>query len=213
MALLPYQEIFLWSIGLSLLMTIMSRFLANQQEMRKAKKDMAFYRDKATKAQKSGDLKKANEYTSEMMRASQKQFRQNMKPMMLSFLVFIIALGWLGSAYGDVVISVSNSTNLLFTYQGVSHKMQLEGNLTKVDLNLDGQFSQEEVFAQGSVFSYGGMDWKVNIVPDKEIRLQAIVAQSPFTIPFIGLELSWFWLYIIIVLPLSVVFRKLLNVA
>jgi uncharacterized membrane protein (DUF106 family) len=213
MALLPYQEIFLWSIGLSLLMTIISKFLANQQEMRRAKKDMAFYREKATKAQKSGDLKKANEYTSEMLKASQKQFRQNLKPMMLSFLIFIIALGWLGSAYGDVVVSLSNSTNLLFTYQGVSHKMQLEGNLTKVDLNLDGQFSQEEALAQGSVFSYGGMDWKVDIVPDKEIRLQAIVAQSPFTIPFIGSELNWFWLYIIIVLPLSMVFRKLLNVA
>lgn len=141
MALLPYQEIFLWSIGLSLLMTIISKFLANQQEMRKAKKDMAFYREKATKAQKSGDLKKANEYTSEMLKASQRQFRQNLKPMMLSFLIFIVVLGWLNTTYSSVKII------------------------------------------------------------------------SPVPIPLLGSELNWFWLYIIIVLPLSMVFRKLLNVA
>jgi uncharacterized membrane protein (DUF106 family) len=136
-----YQEIFILSLGLSLLMTLASKFLANQQEMKKAKKDMEFFRDKASKAQKSGDLKKSNEYMSDMMKASSKQFRLNMKPMMFSFLIVILAASWFGVTYGTAKIL------------------------------------------------------------------------SPVNIPFLGSQLNWFWWYVIIVLPFSTIFRKLLDVA
>lgn len=139
--LLPYQEIFIWSLGLSFLMTIASRLLANQQEMKKAKKDMEFFRNKATQAQKSGDVKKMNEYTGEMMKASSRQFKLNMKPMMFSFLIVILAASWFAAAYGEVKIA------------------------------------------------------------------------SPISIPVLGSELNWFYWYIIIVLPFSTIFRKLLDVA
>jgi uncharacterized membrane protein (DUF106 family) len=136
-----YQEIFILSLGLSLLMTLASKFLVNQQEMKKAKKDMEFFRDKASKAQKAGDLKKSNEYMSEMMKASSRQFRHNMKPMLFSFVIVILAASWFAVSYADVKIL------------------------------------------------------------------------SPLNIPLIGNELTWFWWYIIIVLPFSTIFRKLLDVA
>lgn len=135
-----YQEIFIMSVGLSLLMTLASKFLVNQQEMKKAKKDMEFYRERASRAQKAGDLKKSNEYMSEMLKASQRQFRHNMKPMMFSFIIVIVAASWFGTAYADAMIL------------------------------------------------------------------------SPVSIPFLGNELNWFWWYLLIVLPFSTVFRKLLDV-
>ena len=135
-----YQEIFLLSIGLSVIMTLASKFLANQAELKKVKKDMDFYREKSMKAQKSGDTKKATEYTSEMLKASQKQFRYTLKPMLFSFMIVILAASWFGTAFGDVKIL------------------------------------------------------------------------SPVNIPFLGSELNWFWWYILIVLPFSTIFRKLLDV-
>ncbi len=136
-----YQEIFILSLGLSLLMTLASKFLVNQQEMKKAKKDMEFFRNKASHAQKAGDLKKSNEYMSEMMKASSRQFRHNMKPMLFSFVIVILAASWFAVTYAGVKIL------------------------------------------------------------------------SPVNIPFLGNELNWFWWYIIIVLPFSTIFRKLLDVA
>ena len=135
-----YQEIFLLSLGLSLLMTLASRFLANQQEMKKAKKDMEFYRDKASKAQKAGDLKKSNEYMSEMLKASQRQFRHNMKPMMFSFLIVILAASWFAATYAEVQVA------------------------------------------------------------------------SPISIPVLGSELNWFYWYLIVVFPFTLIFRKLLDI-
>lgn len=139
--LLPYQEIFLWSILLSLVTTLASIFLANQNEIRKAKKDMEFYRRKSTQAQKSGDIKKMNEYTSEMMKASSKQVKLNMKPMMLSLLVVVLAASWFASTYGEVKIA------------------------------------------------------------------------SPISIPMLGSELNWFYWYLIVVFPFSMIFRKLFDIA
>jgi len=138
-----YQEIFIWGIILSLASALISRFLANQQEIKKAKKDMEFYRKKSSEAQKSGDLKKANQYMGEMMKASQQQLRLNFRAMMFSLIVFVIALGWFGTAYADATIA------------------------------------------------------------------------SPLPIPYVVQEgsMSWFWWYLIIVLPFSTVFRKLLDVA
>lgn len=140
--MLPYQEIFLWSLGLSVITVLMSKFLGNQHEVKKAKKEMEFHRDKASKAQKAGDLKKANEHMSEMLKASQTQFRHNLKPMMLSFMVFILALGWMNTAYAEVMVN------------------------------------------------------------------------SPVPIPFVADQgkMSWFWWYIILILPMSMVFRKILDV-
>jgi uncharacterized membrane protein (DUF106 family) len=100
----PFQEVFLFSLALSLATTLMSKFLANQGEIKRSKKNMQMYKEKASKAQKAGDLKKANEYMSEMMKASQKQLRLNMRPMMLSFGIFIFAATWFGTTYVDLKV-------------------------------------------------------------------------------------------------------------
>ena len=140
MGLPLYQELFLITIVLSFIMSVMSRLLTDQNKIRKIKEDMKFYREKAGKAQKSGDLKKANEYTSQMMKASQGQFKENMKPMLLSFVIFIAALGWFRVEYASLEVL------------------------------------------------------------------------SPISIPFIGASLNWFWWYLIIILPSSMIFRKVLDV-
>jgi len=210
-----FQEIFLVSLALSLVMTLAAKFLTNQAELRKVKKDMEFYREKATKAQKAGDAKKANEYSSEMLKASSRQFRQSMKPMIFSLLIVVVAASWFGVNYGDVPLNFANNTNPLFTYQGVAHKAELiqEGNVSKVgvDLNLDGTISPGEIFIQGSTFSSGGMHWIVNVQGEQAV-FSGVVANSPISIPLLGNALNWFWWYVLIVIPFSTVFRKLLDV-
>ncbi|RLJ06510.1 MAG: hypothetical protein DRP18_00640 [Candidatus Aenigmatarchaeota archaeon] len=135
-----YQEVMVISIFLALFSVLLSKFLANQEVLKKAKEEIELYRKKSTEAQKEGDMKKANKYMSEMMKASQKQMRENMKPMMFSFIMFILAFSWLGANYSDLLVSL------------------------------------------------------------------------PFTVPFLGKEINWFWWYLIIIIPMSMFFRKILDV-
>lgn len=135
-----YQEVLIISIFLSLLMVILTRLLTNQDEIRKAKREMQFYQDKIKKLQESGDKEAVSKLSNDMLKASGKQLRQSMKPMFISLIIFAIALWWLGTTYGELVVSI------------------------------------------------------------------------PFAIPFIGAEFNWFWWYLVIVLPTSFLFRKILNV-
>ena len=135
-----YQEVLIISLALSLLMVILTKLLTNQDEIKKAKREMKFYQEKIKKAQKAGDNQTVSKLSNDMLKASSKQLRQSMKPMLVSLIIFVIALGWLAAEYGELVINL------------------------------------------------------------------------PITLPFLGAELNWFWWYLIIVLPTSFIFRKMLGV-
>ncbi len=135
-----FLQVTMVSLGLSFMLSLLYRFLTNPDEMKRIKKEMKFYKEKSSEAQKAGDKAKANEYMKDMMKASQQQFKQNMKPMMASMLVFFIVLGWMHSTFASVLV------------------------------------------------------------------------QLPVTIPFAGNDLGWFWWYILITIPCTMLFRKLLGV-
>jgi uncharacterized membrane protein (DUF106 family) len=104
--LLPYQELLIFSIGLSVLMALLTKFLTNQKELKNVKHTMKVMREKISKAQKSGDTKEMSRLNSEMLKVSQKQFRENMKPMFISLFIFVFALGWFASRYEDLSLSL-----------------------------------------------------------------------------------------------------------
>ena len=135
-----FIEVTLISLTLSFVLSLLYRFLTNPDEMKTIKKEMKFYKEKSSEAQKAGDAAKASEYMKDMMKASQQQFKQNMKPMMASMLVFFLILGWMHSTFASVLV------------------------------------------------------------------------QLPVTVPFAGNDLGWFWWYIIITIPCTMLFRKLLGV-
>ncbi len=135
-----FIEVTLVSLALAFMLSLLYRFLTKPEEMRRIRKEMDFYRRKSSEAQKAGNPDKASEYMKEMMKASQQQFRQNMKPMLASMLVFFIVLGWMNTAFAQVLV------------------------------------------------------------------------QLPVTVPIAGNDLGWFWWYILITIPCTMLFRKLLGV-
>jgi len=133
-------EVLLWTIGLSFLLAVIYRVLTNPEEMRRIKENMKEIQAKVKKAQKDGNMDEVNALTSQVLRGSQQQFMQNMKPMMVSTFIFFIFLGWVGAQYAELVVYL------------------------------------------------------------------------PFAVPFIGSKTGWFVWYIIITLPFTFFFRKMLGV-
>ena len=137
--MLPFQEVLIVSVILSLVMSILYRVLVNPEDIRKIKREMEFYKEKANKAQKSGDKAEMNKCTNEMLKMSSKQMGKTMKPMFASMIIFFVVLSWLAGTYGEMMVSL------------------------------------------------------------------------PFTI-FGFTELNWFWWYLIITFPCTILFRKALGV-
>ena len=222
----PFITITLMSLGLSLAITIIYRILMNPDEVRKLKGDMKFYKEKMNEAKKAGDTAKMNDYASEMLKASQKQFGMSMKPMMATMLLFFMLLGWLNTSFGGVTADFSGGGPAYFTYNGDNHSMAYQGGadgfVVSVDFNDDGRFSPDETFSQDEVFEREGVFWKpvqktegffLFAQPKEDaVQFDMFIAQAPFSIPFIGDYLTWFWWYVLLSLPATFALRKVMGV-
>jgi uncharacterized membrane protein (DUF106 family) len=141
------MEIFVISVVLSFLTSLVYRLLTNPKEMRETKEAVKDYSDKMKKAQKAGNSKEVEKYLNEMTGHQKRMFSKSMKPMFLSLIIFLVGFQFLGT-YSDVTITLP--FNLPYT------------------------------------------TW-----------------EFPY-VHFTG-QYTWFWWYLIIIFPFSMVFRKLMG--
>jgi len=216
----PYQDIFLWSLLLSFLISLIYRVFTKPAEIRQLKKDMKFYREKANEARKQKDLKKANEYMNETMKLSQKQMRHTMKPMFITLGLVFIILGFVNQNYSGVVVettAVDESTAFgHFAYADFNHSLKAERVDSAIKITLDandnGDFSDDTSHPQGELFSVGNADWVAEPLSMNQTRMD-IAVRMPFNVPFFGMNyLGWLFWYILISLPATWIFRKALGV-
>jgi uncharacterized membrane protein (DUF106 family) len=218
---LPYQEIFLWSLGLALVLSGLYRIFTKPEEMRQIKKDMAFYREKSKEAQKNKDIKKANEYMSDMMKLSQKQMRINMKPMIIGLGIVLILLGFISQAYGGVSVQTTQLDEKTaagyFAYGSFNGSLKAEkisDSEIKVtlDTNGNGNLADEKVLSKGDQVKIGGVNWAVDPQSLNLTKMDTAIA-LPFTMPFAGWTyLNWIAWYILLSFVGTLLFRKLLGV-
>lgn len=221
MIFLPYQDILLWTLLLSFVSSLIYRVFNKPAEMRKIKEDMKFYREKSKEAQKEKDTKKANEYVSEMMKLSQKQMRTNMLPMFVSLGIVLLAFGFLSQTYGGVTIeTVASETSATghFAFADFNHSIKtdkisdLEYKVT-IDVNDNGDFSDDKTYAKGELVRFGSVVWAVSPLDLKSTKMETAI-MLPFTVPLVGWTyLNWVaWYILIFIMGASLLFRKLLGV-
>ena len=135
-----FMEVFGISLVMSMGSILITKFVGDQSAVKNLKAEMKSLNEKIKGAQKAGNTKEMNKHSGNLMKLSGKQFQLNMKPMMVSMILFVAMFWFFGAYYVDMVVA------------------------------------------------------------------------SPVNIPFIGNELGWFHWYLLIVLPGSFIFRKLLSV-
>ncbi len=145
----PIQEVLLWSLTLSLVLALIYRILTKPREIRAIKEEVKEIRGKMKKSQKDGNTEETNRLLSEMMKLNQKQLRSNMKPMLASMVIFLVAIGFLRDTYSNFLIQLPFTLPLL-----------------------------------------------------------------SYSFPFVVLRdsIGWFWWYILITIPCTFIFRRLLGV-
>jgi uncharacterized membrane protein (DUF106 family) len=208
--MLPHQDIIIWAVFLSFVITLIYRIFTKPEEMRKLKEELKFYREKANEAQKKKDTKKSQEYLSEMMKVSQKQFMKNMKPMFISMLVVILLLGFIHQTYSGVVVETNKEGIGYFSFMEFNHSMRIENEKVTIDSNDNGDFSDEQSYSEGEVANIGDIYWHV-FSEEKKATMYLLVGM-PFPLPVFGYHLNWLGWYILCTLPATWILRKLLGV-
>jgi uncharacterized membrane protein (DUF106 family) len=91
------------SAAITLAITVIYRFLANQNEMKVLKAAMKEKQARIKELQKTNPTE-ANKLLNEVMELSNKQMKINMKPMLMTLLVIGVAFPWFGKLFpGNIV--------------------------------------------------------------------------------------------------------------
>lgn len=233
--MIPLIEITGLSVAISFVVALAYRFTVDPNQIRKVKEELEFYKAKLKKAQKARDEAKVKQFTSDMLKTSQKQFKLSMKPLFASMGIFVITIfGLLGGLYG-IILPLFNqphggiiaNTNLIldtnthkgfFTYRDSNHSLIVynqtheNGNKFKIviDFNDNGDFSDDEAYFQGNVINLKDSYWELHMVNLNQTHC-TLAIKTPFAIPFFGNYLGWFWWFILIEIPVTMLFRKLLG--
>jgi len=104
-ALKPIITILIFSFVLTLIITLINRFVVNRKVMGEVKKKMTEIRENLSKAQKDKDTEAINKHMSEYMSINTQYMKQTFKSLIVSIVVILLFLPVLNLKYKGVVVA------------------------------------------------------------------------------------------------------------
>ena len=101
-----YVEVLIITVLMSLSSVLITKFLGDQRAVKNLKAEMKSINDRIKKAQKAGNTKEVSSLSSELMKLSGRQFQLNMKPMMITMVMFLGVFWFVIRAfYSEMVVN------------------------------------------------------------------------------------------------------------
>lgn len=121
----PLLGIAIISFILTLLITLIHKFVTNQEVMKGLKKDMKDHQDEMKKHK--NDPKKVMEIQKQVMAKNMEFMKHSFKPMIFTFLPIIIIFGWLNAnmAYYPIMPDQEFDVMLTFDMEGLGRNISL----------------------------------------------------------------------------------------
>lgn len=218
LALGPYVSLGFFSVVLAGLFSVIYWWLLDIERADEIKDKLNDYQDKMKEARENDKHDKASEHLKKTLQLNQKFMMLNMKPMIATMVFVGLFFPWLGATYAPTLqMDQTNNT----TYQApleyagqekiiTAHNTEDQGVKVTSGATTAGINGEVEAFdMQWQVLNFNTVESETH---DAELKLNAEFLKLPFSLPFIGNALNWLGFYILIVMPLTFMFRKLLGV-
>ena len=95
------------SMGLAIMSALVRKAVLDQDKMRETKEKLKKYHEEMKKATKSGDTKRLQKSQAEMMKLTMENLKHSFRPMLITFVPFILVFTWLKDQYGSAGTVVS----------------------------------------------------------------------------------------------------------
>lgn len=222
LALGPYTALAFFSAALAALFSIIYWFLLDIEKNKELKEKISDRQEKMKEARKEENTEKASEHMQKTMELNQKMMMLNFKPMIATMLFVGLIFPWLGATFSPTVDMQSvgeNSYRGNFSYAGETKQLLVTNTSEGIAMEVDSQEIDE-----GDTFEFHGIEWRFKSFGDKTggffssggegkvTKLSSVFVTLPFSLPFAGSALNWLGFYILIAMPLTIIFRKLLGV-
>lgn len=199
----PVIDVFVFSFFVILVINIFYKILLDQQQMKQLRERMKEMNERIKEEQKKGNTEKVNKLLGELMSENGKIMRMSLKPMVVSFIIVILALPWISGIYGDKEVKLNDGKGELSIDSSV---YQVQKTQSGVEISGIGFIETPK-----NGIELAGSKWNV-AMSGNEVKFSRIIAYMPFALPFIGSDLGWLGWYFLSALLFMVVTRKLLKV-
>ena len=221
----PYLSMGIFAAALAALFSLFYYIFLDKEKADRIKEKLNEKQEKMKEAREDDSDEDPGEYMQEMLELNQKFMLTNFKPMIATIFFVALIFPWLSATYAPTIgltpDDPQNTTlngELNFANQQTPINIQQQDNTTTI--TVDG-----EEFSEGDQINQYGINWRIGEVQQNPggltstttepytVQFAAEFIQLPISLPFAGTALNWLGFYIILSLPLSITFRKLLGVA
>lgn len=204
----PAVTVFLISACMSLLLALLYKTLTNQEELKEVNESLKEINKDFKEAQKKKDQKELMKLQGKMMEINSKKMKNTMKPMFASFMIVIpVFVFLLPALFGDIVVELDDSMNGIIEFNGVEKELKIEQE--PLSFSVGGYEKSTEELINIDEGSFAFKDFS----PDEgKITFKRIAVKMPFSLPIWGYYIGWLGWYILISVPMGIIFRKALGV-
>ncbi len=200
------------SMFISFLLSISYKLFVNQNKVKYIRTELKELKTKMNAAKKKGKEKELKTLFDKSLKLNNEQLMLNMKPLLASMVLITLFLPWLGHAYGDVNAAIEDGKGT-YAYDNIEEVFTItDGDdpivtFEKTELGTLENGDEVVIGERAHKIEIEKKDEKIN-----KVKFMSFRADLPFSLPIFGNTVGWLGLYIIISMPATFLFRKMLNV-
>ncbi|MEA2004633.1 MAG: EMC3/TMCO1 family protein [archaeon] len=211
----PVYAVVILSSFLSLIFSLANKVMVNQDKLKHVKSEMKKIQQEIKKARKKNNEKELSKLWEKSMKMNHQQLTMVLKPMVVSMLLIFMVFPWMRFTYGDVVSPVNDSS---FIFERGDYENEFSVNMRSDDSVAIKDMSSGKSYVPGDIVVLDEREWTVRYDPPKDEEgiakfvFSSMKVKLPISIPFVGDAVGWLGFYILVSIPTTIVFRKLLGV-
>ena len=216
----PYYALAFFSVGLAGAFSLIYWRFLDIEKQKELKEKLNEQQEKMKEARENEETDKVSEHMTKSLELNQKFMMLNLRPMMVTMLFVGLFFPWLGATFSPNIDLAENNG----VYSG---ELEYAGEAVPIevqDMNESVMVVDGEEIRPGETFEAHGFSWEyrsasedgggfISAVEGASVKVSAVFIPLPFSLWYIGGALNWLGFYIIMAMPLTFAFRKMLGIA
>lgn len=214
----PYYALAFFSVALAGIFSLIYWRFLDVERQKELKEKLSEHQEKMKEAREEDDSEAVSEHMSKSLELNQKFMMLNLKPMMVTMLFVGLFFPWLSATFSPTVSLEGGNSAYTgeLSYAGESVPIEV----TEIEDDPRLVVNDEEV-ETGERFEALGFTWEFNSAGENggwfssgiSASISAVFVPLPFSLWYIGSALNWLGFYIIMAMPLTFAFRRMLGIA
>ena len=215
----PYYALAFFSVGLAGAFSLIYWRFLDIERQKELKEKLNKQQEKMKEARENEETDKVSEHMTKSLELNQKFMMLNLKPMLVTMLFVGLFFPWLGATFSPNLDLQERNGMMTGELEYASETVPVEVN----NGNNTYMVADGEEIRPGESFEAHGFTWEFRGVKEGggffssseglKANVAAVFVPLPFSIWYVGGALNWLGFYVLMAMPLTFGFRRMLGIA